>query len=325
MPPRTRLGPALRRSFDRSVHVAARALYSLVPGAAPARHGVELLRDIPYRDTGKRAHLLDIYRPARTEGGVAPRPVVLYVHGGAFSMLSKDTHRIMALEFARRGYVVFNINYRLGPKHRYPAPLEDAAAALLYAAEHAREHGGDPGRIVLAGESAGANLVTALAYIATHPRPEPFARALFERNVRIRAVLPIYGLLDLHHIERFVEHPRLSKFVKMELRTAHTSYLGPEVAAAARQAELASPLRLLMDPPSEGSRPLPPFFAAVGTADPLLDDSRRLKAALEKRGILCELAVYPGEIHGFNAMVWRPAAKAKWKAVFDFLSRHLID
>lgn len=70
---------------------------------------------------------------------------------------------------------------------------------------------------------------------------------------------------------------------------------------------------------------MPPFFAAVGTADPLLDDSRRLKAALEKRGILCELAVYPGEIHGFNAMVWRPAAKAKWKAVFDFLSRHLID
>jgi acetyl esterase len=315
----------LRRSFDRSVHVAARALYSLVPGAEPAKYGVELLRDIPYRDTGKRAHLLDIYRPSHAEGAVAPRPVVLYVHGGAFSMLSKDTHRVMALEFARRGYVVFNINYRLGPKYRYPAPLEDAAAALLWAVDHAREHGGDPGRIVLAGESAGANLVTALAYIATHPRPEPFARALFDRNLRIRAVLPIYGLLDLHNIERFVEHPRLSKFIKMELRTAHTSYLGPDVAAAALQAELASPLRLLMDPPGEGSRPLPPFFAAVGTADPLLDDSRRLKAALEKRGILCELAVYPGEIHGFNAMVWRPAAKAKWKAVFDFLSRHLID
>jgi len=325
MPPRVRLGPMLRRSFDRSVHVAARALYSLVPGAAPEKYGLELLCDIPYRDTGKRAHLLDIYRPSRAEGAVAPRPVVLYVHGGAFSMLSKDTHRVMALEFARRGYVVFNINYRLGPTHTYPAPLEDAAAALLWAADHAAEHGGDPGRIVLAGESAGANLVTALAYIATHPRPEPFARELFDRNLRIRAVLPIYGLLDLHHLERFADHPKLSKLIKMELRTAHTSYLGPELGASALQADLASPLRLLMDPPGEGCRPLPPFFAAVGTADPLLDDSRRLKAALEKRGILCELAVYPGEIHGFNAMVWRPAAKAKWKAVFDFLSRHLID
>lgn len=325
MPPRVRLGPMLRRSFDRSVHVAARALYSLVPGADPAKYGLKLVRDVPYRDTGKRAHRLDIYAPQRASEAEPLRPIILYIHGGAFSMLSKDTHRVMALELARHGYVVFNINYRLGPTHTFPAPLEDAAAALLWAVDHAREHGGDPDRIVLAGESAGGNLVTALAYMATHPRPEPYARALYERELRIRAVLPIYGLLDLHNMDRFAVHPKLSKFVKMELRTAGVSYLGPEVAAAATRADLASPLRLLMDPPGEGARALPPFFAAVGTADPLLDDSRRLQAALEKRGIPCELAIYPGEIHGFNAMVWRPAAKAKWKAVIDFLRRHLGD
>jgi acetyl esterase len=318
----------IRRSVDRGVHLAAHALYTLLPGAAPIKHNTKLLRDVPYRDTGKRAHLLDIYEPL-PESGASPRalrPVVLYIHGGAFSMLSKDTHRVMAFEFARHGYLVFNINYRLGPTHTYPAQLEDAAAALLFAVDHAREHGGDPDRIILAGESAGANLVAALAYIATHPRPESFARAIYDRNLNIRAALPIYGILDMHNMDRFALNPRLSRFVKMELRTAFTSYLGLDAtAAAAYDAELASPLRLFMMPPGEGTRPLPPFFTAVGTADPLLDDSRRLKAALEGRGTPCELAVFPGEIHGFNAMVWRPAAQAKWKAVFDFLSRHLSD
>jgi acetyl esterase len=319
-----RLKHAIRRSFDRSIHLAARVLYTVLPGAAPARHGVTLVRDIPYRATGDRAHMLDVYRPsAPSSSGREPRPMVLYVHGGAFSMLSKDTHRVMALSFASRGYVVFNINYRLGPLHKYPAPLEDAAAALLFMVDHAREYGGDPERIILAGESAGANLVTALAYAATHRRPEPFARALYDRNLAIRAALPIYGLLDMHNFERFTAHPRLSRFVKAELVAAGSSYVGHPISQRALAAELASPLRLLMQPAGDGDRPLPPFFAAVGTADPLLDDSRRLKAVLEGRGVPCELAVYPGEIHGFNAMVWRPAARAKWDAVFDFLRRHV--
>ena len=78
-------------------------------------------------------------------------------------MLSKDTHRVMALAYARRGYVVFTINYRLGPEHLFPAPLEDASPhALVWVREHCARFGGDPSRLAIAGESAGANLVTAL-------------------------------------------------------------------------------------------------------------------------------------------------------------------
>ena len=57
--------------------------------------------------------------------------------------------------------------------------------------------------------------------------------------------------------------------------------------------------------------------------DPLLDDSRQLHAAIQARGGSSELHIYPGEIHGFNAMLWRPNAQAKWKAVFEFLSRQV--
>ena len=307
----------LVRGWDSVVHWFARLAY-LQPAADPSRYGVELERNLAYRNTGRRAHLLDVYQPA----SLTKRPALLYVHGGGWAVLSKDTHRVMALAFASRGHVVFNINYRLGPKDHYPAPLEDAAAALEWVADNAERFGADPERIVLAGESAGANLVAALAYAATHPRPEPFARRLFERKLKIRACMPIYGLLDMHDLERF-DHPRLSRLLKMGIHRAAVAYVGRPVRENAARAPLASPLRLLEEPPPEGSRPLPPFFAAVGTADPLYIDSKKLKRILDERGVPCELSVHPGEIHGFNAMVWRREARAKWRAAFRFLDRYV--
>src|SRR5262245_11554125 len=72
-----------------------------LPEARATRHVVEVTRDIPYHDTGRTEHLLDIYRPAGSEG---PLPVVFYVHGGGFRILSKDTHWVMGYGFARRGF-----------------------------------------------------------------------------------------------------------------------------------------------------------------------------------------------------------------------------
>src|SRR5690606_5988723 len=122
-------------------------------------------------------HRLDVYRPAHAEG---PRPVVLYVHGGGFRILSKETHWLMGLYFARRGYVVFNIGYRLAPKHPFPAALEDSADALGWVVQNAHRYGGDPTRLVLAGESAGANLVTSLTLACCYRREEPYARRVFD-------------------------------------------------------------------------------------------------------------------------------------------------
>jgi acetyl esterase len=308
----------IRRSIDLGAHLASRVIYAL-PVAHPGRYGVDVVCDVPYRDSANPAHTLDVYRPR-----IAGRPpAVLYVHGGAFSTLSKDTHRVMALNFAARGYVVFNINYRLGPTHPYPAPLEDAAAALSWVETNSARYGADPNRLVLAGESAGANLVTALATSAIEPRPEPFARTIYERNPPIRAVVAIYGLLDLHDMHRFTTHPRLMSWLKAIIIDAGTAYVGRPIRARAVNAPLASPLRILSAPPSDAARTPPPFFAAAGTADPLLDDSRRLQVALEGRGGLCQLEIFPGEIHGFNALVWRKAAQDKWRAVGEFLRHHV--
>src|SRR5579883_380215 len=143
---------------------------SLHPRANPAKHGVEVVKDIPYRDSTLPEHRLDVYRPIKRDG---PLPAVLYVHGGGFRILSKDTHWVMALAFARRGYLVFNISYRLAPEHPFPAAVEDCCTALEYLIDEAPRHGGDLSRLCFAGESAGANLVTALAVTTCFARPEP--------------------------------------------------------------------------------------------------------------------------------------------------------
>jgi acetyl esterase len=303
------------RLWDRALHLGAQLAY-LNPAADVRRHGIELVRDVEYLSTGRRGHLLDVYVPL----GVESPPAMLYVHGGGFALLSKETHRVMALAFARRGYTVFLANYRIGPRHRYPAPLEDVATALGWVIDHGGQYGADTSRVVLAGESAGANLVTALAYLATHPRPEAFARALYDRNPNIAAVLSIYGYLDLQNLSRF-GHPKMPWYVKRTILHAAESYVGRPVEKRAPLAPLASPLRLLAAGATAGSRPLPPFFIACGTADPLLIDSKKLHAILEGRGVPSTLSIHPGEIHGFNAMVWRPEARAMWKAAFKFLSR----
>lgn len=311
----------IRRIFDRGVHLAVRASH-LWPFARPSRFGVRLVRDVAYRPTGRRAHKLDVYVP-NPKAYPGPRPVLVYVHGGAFSMLSKDTHRFMAMAFARQGYVVFNTNYRLGPVHAYPAPLEDAAEAVLFAARHAERYGGDAGRLVLAGESAGGNLVTALVYCATHPRPEPFARALYDAALPICAALPIYGMLDMTDLRAMLAHPRLPSWMKREIILAAAAYVGGRpVRERAKHAPLASPLARLAEPPPDGARPLPPFFIACGTADPLLAHSKQLADVLRARGATVKLSVHPGEIHGFNAMFWRKEARAKWHALFSFLRAH---
>jgi acetyl esterase len=317
---RIALGASVLRlsAVDGAVHALTRLRFML-PDAQPRRYDVVLERDVVYGPTTARGHRLDVYMPVRAP---KPLPVIMYVHGGGFAMLSKDTHRHIALVLARRGYLVFNINYRLGVRNVYPAPLEDAARALQFVREHAARFGGDPTRIALAGESAGGNLVTALAVALAYERPEPFARRLFESDIRLRAVLATYGYLDLTDTDRMLGHPRIPPWAKRIVWDATVSYLGPAVTEATHaNAALASPLLLL-----ERERPvrsLPPFFVSCGTRDPLLSHSKRLKSALERLGVENELSLAQGEVHGYDALLWRPAAREKWRLAHDFLARHL--
>ncbi len=312
-------GHVRARTIDKWVHAFAAIRYAM-PDARPSRYAIELTSNVVYGPSDRHHHRLDVYAPKDSQRAL---PVVMYVHGGGFGMLSKDTHRVMAMAIARRGYLVFNINYRQGMYSQYPRPLEDATTALLWVHRNAARFGGDPTRIAIAGESAGGNLVTALALATAHRFDEPFAQRLYDANIPLRAVVSTYPFLDMRGAHVYLKHPKLAPWLKWLMFDAAVSYIGERVYEHDHH-NLASPL-VLLENGWRPSRPLPPFFLSVGTRDPLLRDSKRLKTALDRLGVENELIIAPGEIHGYDAMVWRRAAKEKWLRAHTFLAKHMTE
>lgn len=124
-----------------------------VLNAFSSETGFRTTKDIAYGD-GDR-HKLDLYVPDSIPAGT-PAPTIVYFYGGSWQTGSKQDYLFLAAAFAKRGYQVAIPDYRLYPEVRYPAFLEDAAAAVAWVAKHAGEAGRPAGPIFLLGHSAGA-------------------------------------------------------------------------------------------------------------------------------------------------------------------------
>lgn len=311
---RRRLGAAVTDGFFLG---AARSV-GATPLASPRLYAVEVERDVPYRHTGRPAHRLDLYRP---KGAAGPLPVVFYVHGGGFRFMSKDTHWVFGLAYARRGYLVVNVDYHLAPEHRFPAAVEDVSAAWQWLVANAARVGADLGRVVIAGESAGANLSASLALMTSSRRDEPWARDAFDTGVTPRAVVAACGLFEVSRPGRFAHH---GAFFLDRIEEVTAAYLHGVRLRDPRTLELADPLVALEQGRVRLHRPLPPFFLPCGTWDLLVDDSRRMLAALHaNHSKSSEAREYPRGPHAFHAFVVTPQARQCWKDTFAFLDTHL--
>lgn len=316
--------PQLNPIYSRMVSVAMDVglnslsrLGKLHPESRMIRQGVEVQRDVPYLPSGDPIHRLDIYRPAGVTG---PLPVLLYVHGGGFRILSKESHWMFGYGFARQGYLVFNVNYRLAPRYPFPAALEDVSAALSWVLDHAEAEGGDLSRLAYAGESAGANLILSLMIAGAWPRPEPFAQAVYARDPRPKVVLPACGMLQVSEAERYLSRPELPTWIRSRIAAVCQSYL-PEQGGDPDRRALADPL-VFLEQASLPERPLPAMLAVCGDRDPVADDTRRLGEALKRYPVPSGAPFYPGH-HAFHAFIWREGAKAAWADQLAFLGQHL--
>lgn len=276
---------------------------------------LKLFKDISYVQDADPAHKLDVWAP-KTPG---PHPAVLFVHGGGFSMLSKDTHWIMARAFARSGFVVFNANYRLAPEHPYPAPLQDVALALAWIKDNASHYGADLEQLVFCGESAGANLITALALMTSQRFDEPWASAVYELNLQPKAIVPACGILQVTDVERLATGKLTDHVILPQIRQASHSYLPPH--SAMTESLLASPLLVIEQ--LKPTRALPAIFAPVGDKDPLRPDSLRLVKAAQALGTIAQVRTYAGGVHSFMAFMWTPLARQCWDEIFCFLDEIL--
>jgi acetyl esterase len=228
---------------------------------------------------------LRLYRP-RADRRL---PLVVYLHGGGWTFGSVDTHdRLMRLLALAADVAVVGVDYRLAPEQPFPAPIEDCLAALRWVRAQARDLGLDAERMVVAGDSAGANLALAslLAALAAG-QPMPRGAALF------------YGCYSSR--QDTASHARFGdgsyRLSSAEMTWFWRNYLGATPVGN----PLAEPLHAELSG-------LPPLYLTLAALDPLADDTRALARRLAAARVPHEVREYPGVVHGFLQMTARSAA-----------------
>lgn len=313
--PLRRISPvdALRATLEGIVRVS-----SHLPHARQRRLLVDIVKDVPYQKSSSEEQRLDVIRAKGAEG---VQPALLYIHGGGFAVCSKETHEIITHQYASMGFTVFSMDYRLMPEHPYPAGFHDACAALLWLQENAATYGADPERIIISGESAGANLSLGVTLASCYYDPsDAWAKRVFEAEPKIVALLPDCGVLQVTGMQRFWSTRWRDPMTRLILSSVQEHYL-PPIGSYDRRLLWADPLLILERFPLD--RPLPPTFAICGTADALLDDTRRLGERLTQLSPRHRYSIFPGELHAFHALVWRAGAQRAWGQKQRFLDEVL--
>jgi len=237
-----------------------------------------------------------------------PTPALIWLHGGGYVMGRPEMDDRWCIRCARSlGITVVSVDYRRAPEHPFPAPLEDAYAALLWMHSHGDDLGIDPGRIAVGGASAGGGLAAALAQLA-HDREQ----------CRPACQLLVYPMLD----DRTTCPPDLSAVTlawtpdsnrygwDAYLRSGEQSIAPPDHAVPARREDLSG---------------LPPAWIGVGACDLFRDESLAYAHRLRQAGVRAKACIVPGAPHAFDVVAPRaPSTRAFRRAQFDFLVEHLF-
>ncbi len=254
----------------------------------------ELKTDIEFAVVEDVHLTLDAWTPA----GKGPFPAVIVVHGGGFTAGDKQTYvKPLFDPLTRSGFAWFTINYRLAPKHRFPAAVEDVERAVQYVKSHAKEYKVDAKRITLMGESAGGHLVS-------------FVGAQNKLAARVAAVVSFYGPHDFE--SRAVEAGRLSDSVKAFLGI---SELNDDTRRILRE---ASPISYV-------KKGMPPFLLIHGTNDPLVPYQQSVKMCekMKSIGASCEVFTVEGAGHGVGGWEKNPAFQTYKEKIVEWLKKTL--
>ncbi|MBW4042704.1 MAG: alpha/beta hydrolase [Acidobacteria bacterium] len=230
---------------------------------------VDYRLDVDYAGDGLPQHRLDVLTP-RPRPGAAP--VYVYFHGGGWTSGDKAPLTKYCARQAEAGMVVVNANYRAAGAHHMRHLLEDADAVLRWTRDHIGEHGGDPGRIVLGGDSAGGQLAALTAAMPSMP-------ALAE-HYGITPALPVGSIRGL------VQHCSMADFRLVfepgfAMGPGFVQLLLPERLNRTRLAHAAR----FLSPVEWVGPDFPPTFISSSTRDFLHPASRTLAAAMQAQGV----------------------------------------
>ncbi|MGV7244258.1 alpha/beta hydrolase [Caballeronia sp. M23-90] len=241
--------------------LAACSPVRLLNAAIPSS-GYRKTADIAYGSDEEQE--LDVYVPSQPAALGEKRPVVVFFYGGSWQNGSRSNYLFVAQALTSRGYVAVLPDYRKYPETAFPGFVDDAAAAVRWARDHAQEFGGDPHRLFVMGHSAGAHLA---ALIATDPR---YLASQSMSKADLRGVIGLAGPYD---------------FLPIQDRTLL------DVFPASTRPE--------SQPVNYVTGHEPPMFLAAGTDDTTVDpgNTDRLAAVLRKHGDSVEVKHYDGFSH----------------------------
>ncbi|MGJ6961615.1 alpha/beta hydrolase [Streptosporangium sp. G11] len=224
---------------------------------------------------------------AKLGTGGEPGPAAVYFHGGGMilghvGLFDGSVSRYVSAS----GTPILSVDYRLAPEHPYPAPVEDAYAALVWLHEHAADLGVDPTRIGVFGDSAGGGLAAAVSILARDRKGPAIARQIL--------VMP---MLDDRTL---TPDPQLAPFVLWswdDNRTGWQALLG-DTAAGPDTPAYAAPARVV-DPAG-----LPPAYIEVGQLDIFRDEDLTYALRLGQAGVPVEFHLHPGVPHEFESIAF---------------------
>jgi alpha-L-fucosidase 2 len=257
----------------------------------------DLKTDIEYGRAGGESLKLDAYVP----DGAGPFPAVILVHGGGWNAGDKSggpKKGYMAPlhePLQKAGFAWFSINYRLAPKHPYPACIEDVETAIRWVKANAAKYHLDPQRIALSGESAGGHLVELAAVRA-------------DESTRMAAIVPFYGRGELLGDLKPGAAMRVN-YVQLFGRKTFDE-------TAQRVMTEASPLLHL-------KAGLPPVLLVHGTADQSVPYEQSVEWQKRSRafGLTCDLITIKDGVHGMIS--WDAVAPNYKQEVVAWLQRTL--
>ncbi|MBW3086690.1 Acetyl esterase [Austwickia sp. TVS 96-490-7B] len=286
---------------------------------SPMSSRVPSQSDVAYAGDTDTAHRLDLYLPQATSG---PFPLVVFVHGGAWSFGDKampvnTSYGTLRKVLAERGYAVASVRYRFVSRDPFPAQLHDVKAAIRFLRIHANRWGLDEKRFAVAGDSAGGQLALMAGLTGGGAGGDSLEGRVgaVEASSAVRAVVAYYPVTDL--VRLFTDRTSAGcPVIARGPRSAEGRLVGgdPEAESMREAALNASPL-------SHAGQTRTPVLLMHGTTDCVVpqSQSRRMYAALRGSGTPVEMRLAPG---GHSAPVFYrdPAMQGQ---VLDFLDRHL--
>jgi acetyl esterase/lipase len=223
------------------------------------------------------------------------RPCVLVIHGGSWTHGNSKQLAELNSHLARRGYHCAAMNYRLAPRWKCPAPIEDATAALHYLREHANELNIDPENFVLLGRSAGGQIALLTAYTLQHSG--------------IKGVIDFYGPADMIWGYKVPTNPLVIKSQEVLVR-----YVGGEYPQIPEKYRASSPIEFV-------NQRTVPTLILHGCTDALVftSHSARLVEQLKKHNVLHYFLELPWATHGFDYHLNGPGGQLSTYAIEYFL------